>query len=319
MLQLQRKNMKNINIPEPCSEDWNAMTPSDKGAFCKKCALDVYDFTNKSGDEIREVLTVNIGSRVCGHINKTQLDQLNSDFSSWQMNDKRSFQRAWIFTLFVVFGMTLFSCEEDEEPVVDQFQEIGKTILTESELSSDTLEIETLRGQVCVPENVEVHHVDDIGVNPQDVQSSIKGNMTYEEKVPTTLENKQPLFNYEEEHQDYLIDGGMRMSSDFDEYLLETTYEPGSKDVSAQPEMSGLVYPNPASNQTSLKLNMPNRGKGEIELIGLNGQKIRTIHSGRLKKGENEFHIDLTALETGMYLVVIHSGEMKETIKFTKI
>lgn len=26
-----------IKIPKPCNEKWNAMTPTEKGAFCSNC------------------------------------------------------------------------------------------------------------------------------------------------------------------------------------------------------------------------------------------------------------------------------------------
>ncbi|MFT5779486.1 MAG: hypothetical protein ACI837_002445, partial [Crocinitomicaceae bacterium] len=42
---------KNIKIKEPCSEDFAKMTPTQQGAFCDKCAMEVYDFTNKSTQE----------------------------------------------------------------------------------------------------------------------------------------------------------------------------------------------------------------------------------------------------------------------------
>ena len=73
--------MKHINIPEPCSENWNEMTPNEKGAFCQKCALDVYDFTDKTADQIREILRLNIAAPVCMRIEPKQLDELNADFS----------------------------------------------------------------------------------------------------------------------------------------------------------------------------------------------------------------------------------------------
>ncbi len=122
--------MRNINIPEPCSEKWNEMSPTKKGAFCQKCAIDVYDFTNKTGDEIRDILKLNIGSSVCGRIQPKQLAQLNDDFSAWQITNEQSYHRAWGFTLLVVFGMTLFSCAEDEVPMVKELQKTAQTFLS---------------------------------------------------------------------------------------------------------------------------------------------------------------------------------------------
>ena len=315
--------MKNINIPEPCSEDWNEMTPNKKGAFCQKCALDVYDFTNKSGNEIRDILTLNIGSPVCMRIEPTQLERLNSDFSAWKMENKHSYQRAWVFTLLVVFGMTLFSCEEDEEPVVEKFQEIGQTILNQED---DKKIIDPID-----PVNVEVQSSasnDDGSNRPDQIkevtteighEALLVGKVVYEPEI----QSQQDVIIIGERllmDRVYTTAGVPMMSHDYNAYLLET-YDGvlDSINLNVEPKITGLVYPNPASNQTTLQINMPKRGKGEIQLFALNGQMIRTIHTGRIRKGESEFPIDLTDLETGMYLIVVYSGEMKETIKFTKI
>ncbi len=310
--------MKNINIPEPCSEDWSKMTPNKKGAFCQKCALDVYDFTNKSADEIREVLTLNIARPVCMRIESKQLEKLNNDFLAWKMNNKHSYQRAWVFTLLVVFGMTLFSCEEDEEPVVERYQKVG---------------------QIMLNQESEKNIIDPLGIFNTEVQSTKLKNVKSDaiEEMATKIENEVALFDDSrcvpqiQEHDEeviipiemqraYSTAGVPRMSPDYDLYLLET--HPGIvSEVDSnvlKSKIDGFVYPNPASTHTTLKLNMPSRGKGEIKLFALSGQEIRTIHSGRLKKGGSEFPIDLTSLEAGMYLIVVHSGEMKETIKFTK-
>ena len=44
--------MKYFSIPEPCSENWNEMTSTEKGAFCQKCSNEVHDVSNMSNDEI---------------------------------------------------------------------------------------------------------------------------------------------------------------------------------------------------------------------------------------------------------------------------
>ena len=108
--------------------------------------------------------------------------------------------------------------------------------------------------------------------------------------------------------------GGMSWSSAYAEALVEPI-DPFASEV----KMSGLVYPNPASNQTTLKVSMPEIGDVEIQLFSMSGQQIRTIHSGRIPQGDSEYPMDLTDLETGSYLVVIYSDGKKETVKFSKI
>ncbi len=304
--------MKNINIPEPCSENWNEMTPTEKGGFCQKCALDVYDFTNKSGDEIRDILTLNIGSRVCGRIEPKQLDQLNEDFSAWRVTNKRSYQRAWVFTLFVVFGMTLFSCEEDEVPAVKKLQKTTQTILNKTP-KSDNVETEVLIRNDSEMKTGQVEYVPEPAEMEVPEVIEMLGEFEYYKEYPVPAEE-----SVVPEHTispiTYTV-GAMISSVYYDRFLIDST-----NSISCETSiMSGLVYPNPAKNQTTLKVNMPSKGKAEIELFSLNGQKIKTIHSGRIQKGESEYPIDLSGLETGLYLFVIYSNGNKETVKFSKL
>lgn len=65
----------NLSIPKPCHENWDGMTPSDKGRFCASCQKTVTDFTNMSDRQIAEFFKKTSGS-VCGRFYQ---DQLNRD------------------------------------------------------------------------------------------------------------------------------------------------------------------------------------------------------------------------------------------------
>ncbi len=54
-----------ILIPKPCHEDWNAMTPDEKGRFCSVCTKGVVDFTNKTNQEIQDCFIQNQGQKIC--------------------------------------------------------------------------------------------------------------------------------------------------------------------------------------------------------------------------------------------------------------
>lgn len=64
-----------IQIPEPCHEDWNKMTPKDKGAFCSSCEKVVVDFTKMSDRQIVDFLNKNKGKKTCGKFNSFQVDR----------------------------------------------------------------------------------------------------------------------------------------------------------------------------------------------------------------------------------------------------
>ncbi|MNK25529.1 TonB-dependent Receptor Plug Domain protein [compost metagenome] len=68
-----------ITIPQPCHENWNQMTPDEKGRFCEVCSKSVRDFTRLSDLEIIESVSEN--TNICGNFRVDQLDRnLNYSF-----------------------------------------------------------------------------------------------------------------------------------------------------------------------------------------------------------------------------------------------
>ncbi|MFS4473351.1 hypothetical protein [Chryseobacterium sp. T20] len=63
-----------ITIPKPCHENWNAMTPDEKGRFCAVCSKTVRDFRRAPDDEIIEAFT-NASQKICGNFNPSQLNR----------------------------------------------------------------------------------------------------------------------------------------------------------------------------------------------------------------------------------------------------
>ncbi|KUF38686.1 hypothetical protein AS361_05485 [Myroides marinus] len=55
-----------IEIPEPCHEDWNLMTPQDKGRHCAVCDKVVVDFSKASKQDI--INHIKKEGKICGRI-----------------------------------------------------------------------------------------------------------------------------------------------------------------------------------------------------------------------------------------------------------
>ena len=68
-----------IKIPEPCHENWNKMTPTDKGRFCSSCEKEVVDFTAMSKHEIQQYFINKTTEATCGRLKKTQLVEINRE------------------------------------------------------------------------------------------------------------------------------------------------------------------------------------------------------------------------------------------------
>ncbi len=116
ILTTERKNllMKNISIPQPCSEDFSLMTPTERGTFCEKCATDTFDFTGKTSTEIKLILKNQVGQKVCGKFTSGQLEALNLEFEQWSFRSVKSFQSMFLYCLIAVFGLSLFSCSNPQ-------------------------------------------------------------------------------------------------------------------------------------------------------------------------------------------------------------
>jgi len=62
-----------VNIPEPCHEDWNKMSPKDKGRHCAACNKTVIDFTKQTDEQIIKHLESE--GNLCGRFKKQQLNR----------------------------------------------------------------------------------------------------------------------------------------------------------------------------------------------------------------------------------------------------
>ena len=64
-----------ISIPTPCHEDWNSMTPADKGRHCSHCSKIVVDFTQSNPQEILFYLNQHASEKLCGRFNAEQIEE----------------------------------------------------------------------------------------------------------------------------------------------------------------------------------------------------------------------------------------------------
>lgn len=64
-----------ITLPQPCNEDWHAMTPTERGRFCNSCQKCVIDFTGYTDSELYQFFTRQNDGNICGRFLNTQLNR----------------------------------------------------------------------------------------------------------------------------------------------------------------------------------------------------------------------------------------------------
>ena len=139
---MENSDSMKISIPKSCHEDWNKMTPNEQGSFCGKCCKTVVDFTNKSADQIKNILLEQSGKKVCGRFMTDQLDEpapsIHLNIPLYLLPRNISFSRSFGIALFIAFGTTLFSCTTTENHVVGDIviNDSAKVITTEKIIDS---------------------------------------------------------------------------------------------------------------------------------------------------------------------------------------
>lgn len=153
-----------ITIPKPCHENWNKMTPNEKGSFCGKCCKTVVDFTNKSAEEIKNTLIAESGKKVCGRFMSNQLNEkpkstFNLNIPLYLLPKNISYRKAFAIALFFAFGTSLFSCRTTENHIVGDIAivetnndttKISKQIKTDTEGSSIKRSCEPVNGNIQI-------------------------------------------------------------------------------------------------------------------------------------------------------------------------
>lgn len=297
---------KHIGITNPCSEDRSKMTPTEAGVFCQKCAMEVYDFSHLSDVEIRQTLLSKLGQSVCARITNKQEDRLIQAFYDWQSSRQRHLQKAMLFSLIAVFGLTLFSCTspKEEASLVDFQRTIQQSVLQTPTDDAKEVVITSAETQVTPVRSEPIH-----------VQAIKK-----EKRVVVQAEMTDVATEFEERYFQY--DGGMSWSSDYELYLLEETdltYETRLPEEMPHEKLELKVFPNPTIELATLEVHGPDNAENQvIHLIDMQGQTLDVIYDGPAQKGRQSFPVNVAHYPPGIYLIVVITDDKKEIVRLMR-
>jgi len=302
--------MNHFSIPTPCHEDFSKMSSTERGAFCQKCSTDVYDFSRRPLEEVKQILASEIGKQMCGKFSNVQLAVLNKGYSEWENRNLKSWQSKFTFALIIAFGLSLFSCSQEDESTLEEFRFSKIALIDEqhtpvSELGQLVQNNHAEQVFLLAPEIIEFDEI-------YDVVGLLEMN-TYPEVVI-------------EEHVICVTAGVYSTTTEFRDYLFQTTTinVPDTNSLLPEPilassEFTTKAFPNPTSGPVTIQLNVEQAAQFDIQLYNLSGQLLSVVHSGELLEGEQRFNLDLNNYERGTYLIRIVSKDQQETLKVLKM
>ncbi len=90
-----------LNIPKPCHENWQHMTPTEQGRFCGSCQKTVIDFSRMTDDELLNYFS-QASQHTCGRFSN---DQLNKEITA-APNPKRV---TWMYVWNLILATFLMT------------------------------------------------------------------------------------------------------------------------------------------------------------------------------------------------------------------
>lgn len=77
------------------------------------------------------------------------------------------------------------------------------------------------------------------------------------------------------------------------------------------------LYPNPVQNNIVLNIEANKNADASLEIVNAIGQTVYTERIESIPAGENNYRIDATNMESGIYFARVNFGDKVQTIKFT--
>lgn len=297
-----------ITINEPCHENWDGMTPNQKGAFCKSCMKDVVDFSKKSIEEIKTFFSEPKGN-VCGRFKERQIQELSFDdffsrFKYWNFSKKFA-------TIFILaFGFWIFSTANlsaQDEPLMGKVayiphKEVVKdTVKKDGSVKTKVDGSKKIKGRIAVTKTVCEKTPKTIKETPQIVKQEymlmgavVAYNPEKEQqpeiKPVEVIKPEVKKVELVDEKQELEIIQTVRKQPEIK--VIETRNIFSEEKSAAENKI--LVYPNPTSG--TFMVETPE--KQTLRVYDLTGRMVMSQNVTGLTK------IDAGQLENGTYTLV---------------
>lgn len=171
-----------IQVPEPCHENWNDMSPSERGRFCNACQKEVVDFTGFTNKELAQKFSQE--DNLCGRFLSNQLDTIVTSETSH--NNK---QLGFLFGITSILSIlsTPLNAKTKLKPLFQSHtnhQSIEKKNPSESTANE---ELVTIKGQVLDESTKEGISFCNVMIKGKPIGTTTDFYGNYEIKIPLYL------------------------------------------------------------------------------------------------------------------------------------
>ena len=328
-----------IRIPEPCHEDWNKMTPDTNGKFCGSCQKSVFDFSNKTDEEIKDILMHYKDQKVCGRFKTTQIDRpLNLRVNMNEVPRNMSITRMFALAMLLSFGSHLFACYDLQGKMIQGIEMIsdeddknkkvvGEMVATPKEKEKEKVKekekcTQTLKGDIdmsMVAGGLRVVYEEPVKedsvkvVEPKNEERFVKGKMSSPENIVETEEIPQQvkdtasiiLTPMQELHVTEVLGGLIAVETVTEEIIVPeqviSTVEEEAETLAV--ENAWTVFPNPAKGDFVISYELKRRSDVRIDVLDLQGRMISNL-SKVDQQHTGKYQLPLTLdVPNGVYLI----------------
>jgi hypothetical protein len=327
----------NISIPKPCHEDWNKMTPDQKGAFCGVCQKSVVDFSKKTDTQIINIIKDAGSQKICGRFAPDQLNRKIENKKPKGTVLKISHRmRAFAAALYLVFGMSLFACNSSDAQkmgkvkieVMGDVQYIPektdtvKTITPTKDTTAQTTNL-NIKGELYL-ERPEYMLGGPVVTNCNILQETVNEDTVIQTTVADTLitDVPEPLDTYPvmglispDFYPEDTLTTIIEQPETIDTTQLFTT-EKYTIENSDEVKSNMVLFPNPTNGMVNINYELKTRTDVRIDVLNTNGDLVKTLSNISAQySGKYQLSYDLSELSNGTYYCVITTGAKKETSK----
>ena len=338
-----------LNIPEPCHENWQNMTPQEQGRFCGSCQKVVVDFSVMTDKEVLDYFS-KASQQVCGRFSN---DQLNKELTITPAKKRVTWAYVWNV---LVASLLMTKTYAQGQP---QIKKLHRTITQEERMLSGFVRVDpvkavipvTIKGMVLDAQTNQP--VPGASINIKGTEGGTMADSTgkfllrvekknvlelefsaigYETQTvllhkTTSLNNLRVLLKpaFTELQTATVIGYGITKGSVIAcggvKYVKSTKLEKIQQvinDLTPTALKKDLkVYPNPVTrgNSIQVKLSLPQIGEYRLELLNTAGQ-VMLVQPLFMQTKEQQ--IDLytqTKWSAGIYWVRISSNKMKNVFE----